>query len=59
MTETHVPPGRPPQEAPSREIYAAMGEENIFAMCRDFYRELEKSSLLRLDGQPEMRGQPG
>lgn len=22
-----------------------MGEDNIFAMCRDFYRELEKSSV--------------
>ena len=45
MTEIYQPPGGPPQEGPSREIYAAMGEEAIFTMCRDFYRELEKSSL--------------
>ena len=48
MTEIHVPPHGPPSQGPSREIYAAMGEENIFAMLRDFYRELEKSSLRRL-----------
>jgi hemoglobin len=33
---------------PSREIYAAMGEANIFRMIRDFYAELERSSLRRL-----------
>jgi hemoglobin len=41
-----VPPGGPPQvEPPSREIYGVMGQENIFKMMEDFYRELEASSL--------------
>lgn len=31
--------------APSREIYAAMGEAAIVRMIEDFYRELERSSL--------------
>ena len=39
------PQGTPP---PSREIYAAMGEENIFAMLRDFYAELGKSPIRHL-----------
>lgn len=44
--DIYVPPGGPPQvEPPSREIYAAMGEENIFKMMEAFYRELEASSL--------------
>jgi hemoglobin len=30
---------------PSPEIYAAMGEENIFAMMADFYGELEASEI--------------
>lgn len=30
---------------PSREIYAVMGEANIFAMLADFYAELEKSAI--------------
>jgi hemoglobin len=42
----YVPPGGPARaDAPSPEIYAAMGEEMIFAMLRDFYLELEKSSI--------------
>jgi hemoglobin len=42
----HVPNINPGQIAPpSREIYAAMGEANIFRMIRDFYAELERSSL--------------
>ena len=32
-------------EAPSREIYAAMGEENIKAMLRDFYLRLGESPI--------------
>ncbi len=40
-----VPPGGPGRVQPSKEIYAAMGEANIFAMLRDFYLELEKSPL--------------
>lgn len=44
--QVYVPPGGPPQTGgPSREIYAAMGQENIFQMLEDFYLELEKSSL--------------
>lgn len=44
--QIYVPPGGPPRVAPPNpEIYAAMGEEMIFAMLRDFYRELEKSSI--------------
>jgi hemoglobin len=31
--------------APSREIYALMGEDNIFRMLEDFYRELEQSAI--------------
>jgi hemoglobin len=42
----YVPPGGPPRvAAPSREIYAVMGEEAIFRMMEDFYGELEQSSL--------------
>jgi hemoglobin len=44
--QIHVPPGGPPQgPGPSRDIYALMGEENIFRMLSDFYRELEQSPL--------------
>lgn len=42
----YTPPGGPPRvQAPSREIYAVMGEENIFKMLEDFYLELEKSAI--------------
>lgn len=42
----YVPPGGPPQGAgPSKEIFAGMGRENIFRMCRDFYAELEQSEI--------------
>lgn len=44
--QIYVPPEGPPRVTPpSSEIYAQMGEENIFAMLEDFYRELEQSSL--------------
>lgn len=44
--QVYVPPGGPPQGiAPSREIYAAMGEENIFRMCEDFYAQIGTSSI--------------
>ena len=44
--QIYVPPGGPPRvAAPSAEIYAAMGEANIFAMLEAFYHELEQSSL--------------
>lgn len=45
----YVPPGGPPRVAPpDPAIYAAMGTDNIFAMIRDFYRELEQSSIRHL-----------
>ena len=44
--EIYVPPGGPPRVSPpSSEVYAHMGQENIYTMLRDFYRELEKSSI--------------
>ena len=44
-----VPPIDPRSIAtPSREIYDLMGEENIYRMMEDFYRELEQSSLRNL-----------
>lgn len=45
-TEIYVSPGGPPQgPGPSKAIYAAMGEENIFRLCRDFYEEIGRSSI--------------
>ena len=45
----YVPPGGPPQGiAPSREIHAAMGTDNNFRMCADFYAEIEHSSVRHL-----------
>jgi hemoglobin len=45
----YVPPDGPPRVSPpSPEIFAAMGAEQIFAMLRDFYRELERSSIRHL-----------
>lgn len=42
----YVPPGGPPRVAPpSPEIYAAMGQANIFQMLADFYEELARSPL--------------
>lgn len=44
--EIYVPPEGPPRVSPpDPSIYAQMGEENIFTMLRDFYRELEASSI--------------
>ncbi len=44
--QIYVPSGGPGQiTPPSREIYAHMGEENIFKMLEDFYLELEQSSI--------------
>lgn len=41
-----IPPIHPSQVvAPSREVYAYMGDANISAMIHDLYRELEKSSI--------------
>jgi hemoglobin len=44
--QIYIPEGGPPRvTSPNPEIYARMGEANIFAMLEDFYRELEKSTL--------------
>ncbi len=44
-----TPPVNPREiVSPSREIYAAMGEENITRMLEDFYAELEHSSIRNL-----------
>jgi len=49
MNDLFVPPEGPPQgPGPSKEIYSHMGEINIYQMCEDFYRELEKSSVRHL-----------
>lgn len=46
MSPTFVPPVNPQQiPAPSRDIFAVMGQENITQMIVDFYAELEKSSI--------------
>lgn len=45
----YTPPGGPPQgPGPNRDIYRLMGEENIFRMMSDLYKELEKSEVRRL-----------
>jgi hemoglobin len=45
----YVPPGGPPQgPGPNPAIYRTMGEENIFKMMSDFYKELEKSTVRHL-----------
>ena len=45
MTGTYVPPGGPPQKGPSRELYGAMGRDNIFRMLEAVYAELEQSEI--------------
>ena len=46
MAEIYVPAGGPPQgSSPSQEIYGLMGQDNIFAMIRDFYQRLGQSSI--------------
>jgi hemoglobin len=45
----YTPPGGPPQgPPPNPEIYATMGEANIFRMMSDFYKELENSEVRHL-----------
>jgi hemoglobin len=45
----YIPPQGPPQGIlPNPEIYAKMGEENVFLMLEDFYLVLEKSSIRHL-----------
>ena len=44
----YIPPEGPPQERPNPEIFARMGEANIFKMLEDFYLELENSEIRHL-----------
>lgn len=45
----YIPPEGPPQEGrPNPEIYAKMGEANIFKMLEDLYLEIEKSEIRHL-----------
>lgn len=44
----YIPPEGPPQERLNPEIFAKMGEANIFKMLEDFYLELEKSAIRHL-----------
>jgi len=46
--DIYVPPQGPPQKGLPREIYGLMGEENIFRMISDFYKELERSPIREL-----------
>ena len=42
----YTPPGGPPQgSGPNSEIYRIMGDENIFRMMSDFYKELATSEI--------------
>ena len=53
--EFYIPPVDPRQiPPPSRAVYAAMGEENIFRMLADFYAALERSSIRGMF-PPDMR----
>jgi hemoglobin len=46
FNQVFTPASGPPQgDGPSKEIYAAMGRENIFRMCEDFYWALEQSPI--------------
>jgi hemoglobin len=47
--EFWIPPMDPRDvPAPPREVYAAMGEANVFRMLADFYAELEQSAIRRM-----------
>lgn len=47
--EIYVPPGGPPQVTPpSRDIYPAMGEANIFKMLEDVYLLLSQSAIAHM-----------
>jgi hemoglobin len=45
VSPIHTPPEGPQGRPPSPEIYLKMGQENIFRMLSDFYKELEKSKI--------------
>ncbi len=52
----HIPFGGPPQVAPpSPEIYALMGEANIFRLIEDFYMELGQSEIAEMFGKDLVR----
>ncbi len=51
----HTPSGGPPQTPPSPEIFARMGQENIFRMCADFYAALERSEIRPMFPTEDMR----
>ena len=44
-SEFYAPPDGPPNLRPDPEIYARMGEDNIYRMVEDFYAELEQSAV--------------
>jgi hemoglobin len=46
--DIYIPPGGPPQERPNPQIFAKMGEKNIFQMLEDFYLELGASDIKHL-----------
>ncbi|MGH7441811.1 MAG: hypothetical protein ACREKE_03960 [bacterium] len=49
MPDVYVPSVGPPQgPPPDAAIYAAMGDDGIRAMLRDFYRELARSPVAHL-----------
>lgn len=41
----YTPPSGPPQVEPPRDLYAQMGEQNIFRMSEDFYQRLGESAI--------------
>jgi len=46
FSAVYIPPAGPPRgPGPSPEIYAAMGEENLYRLCRDFYEEIGRSAI--------------
>jgi hemoglobin len=45
----YIPPSGPPQgPGPNAAIYGIMGQDNIFRMILDLYKELEKSEIRSL-----------
>ncbi len=54
--DIYTPPINPAEiPGPSREIYAAMGNANVYRMIEDFYRELGSSSIRDLFPQDLVR----
>jgi hemoglobin len=49
FSNVYVPPGGPPQVSPpDTRIHSIMGTDNIFALLRDFYKELSQSEISNL-----------